>query len=322
MPYNIAVIGGGQLGSRHLQALASLETPCLIHVVDPSPDARTLAEERFRAVEAKAEHQLELLESTAALPSQLDLVILATTANIRLAILQDVLSRTAVANWLLEKVLFQNLDDYAAAAVLFGAQANVWVNCAQRLWPFFIELKHRFGGDPALELQVIGSNWGLGCNAVHNTDIAQFLWDAPLTHQARLDSQVIDSKRSGFKEFTGCLETLSATGGMVRQISYAHGDAPFTFIATHPSAQMIWNVASGKMMEADEQGGWAWRERTLQAPFQSVLTTQVASAILDGRPCGLPTFADAVPVHMGTLEALLEGARAHGTDFGRICPVT
>jgi predicted dehydrogenase len=44
---NIAIIGAGQIGSRHLQALSYLEEHAVIQVVDPLEQSRKTAEERF-----------------------------------------------------------------------------------------------------------------------------------------------------------------------------------------------------------------------------------------------------------------------------------
>ena len=44
---NIAIIGAGELGSRHLQALAHLEEDATIQVVDSSEESRQITMERF-----------------------------------------------------------------------------------------------------------------------------------------------------------------------------------------------------------------------------------------------------------------------------------
>lgn len=323
MAPTIAVIGSGQLGSRHLQALAALEQPCNIVVVEPSANARQVARDRYLAVQSNERHRLVMLANTSTLPAELDLVIVATTADVRLCIIEDVLRRSKVRNWLLEKILFQRLEDYSIANRLLQDNPAVWVNLGQRLWPFFIELKERFADDPDLELQVIGSNWGLGCNAVHNVDIARFLWSGDLRHHADLDKELIDSKRATFKEFTGAISTMQGAKVRVRQISYAKGDSPFSFVVSHPTVQMIWRVNAGRLYESAANTNWRWSEREMIAPLQSVVTTRLAREMLQGSAdCGLPRFADAVSVHLETIQALLAGAKRNGIYLGNVCPIT
>lgn len=320
---NIAVVGGGQLGSRHLQALARISRTANIFVVDPVEEALQVASERYAAVSQDDRNRLSFLTTTSLLPDHLDLAIVATTADVRLAVIRSILENSTVANWLLEKVLFQNLEEYGTATELLGQyDAPVWVNCAQRMWPFFIELRERFQGDPDLELDVVGSSWGLGSNAVHNADIASWLWSTPLHYKALVDSEIPPSKRPGFREFTGTLEITAEGGGYVRQTSFARGSAPFSFIFKHPTAHAVWNVSAGRMWEACDANGWNWTEREMVAPFQSSLTTDVVNSILSARKCALPTLAETVPVHVGVLEALIKGALAHGVQFGKVCPVT
>ena len=45
--HSIAIIGAGQLGSRHLQAIARLTMPARVYLVDPSDAARDVARQRF-----------------------------------------------------------------------------------------------------------------------------------------------------------------------------------------------------------------------------------------------------------------------------------
>ncbi|MDP3559726.1 MAG: hypothetical protein Q8R79_05210 [Legionellaceae bacterium] len=320
---NISIIGVGQLGSRYLQGLAQVNHPLTIFLVDPSKTALNLAVDRFNSIEHKKSIKLILLQSLEELPDIIDIAIISTTADIRLKVILELAKKKIILNWILEKVLFQNIDDYEFAENFFDSQnSQQWVNCSQRLWPFFIELKDRFSKDHNLQITATGSYWGLGCNAVHNTDIAEFIWGPELSHIASLDKMVLNSKREGFFEFTGLFESHSKAGGVMRQISYAQGKAPFMFTITHPTTHMIWNVTTGKLLESSEITHWQWTEREMIAPFQSQITTQVINAILNEKDCGLPSFKASSSLHRNTLKALLDSAKINGSDFGNSCPVT
>jgi hypothetical protein len=323
MDKKFAVIGAGQLGSRHLQALGKVGGRNEIFIVDPSADSRRVALERFHGFNPDFAGQVAALESPQQLPAELDVAIVATTSNVRLTALKALLQAARFGNLVLEKVLFQDLAHYQEAAVLLqGQMQRTWVNCPQRLWPFFRELRERFGGQSDLEVVAHGSNWGLGCNAIHNADIAAYLWSGALRHQAHLDPVLHDSKRPGFKEFTGELVSRATGGGQVRQVSWANGSAPFRFSALHPTAHLIWDVATGSVMEANTGSNWDWTRREIRAPYQSELTTRIVEDILAGRDCGLPDYKSAANLHMGVLQALLDGARSNGIDLGNTCPVT
>lgn len=319
----VLIIGAGQLGSRYLQGLSGVDYPLNVFLVDPLKSALDVAVERFSTTSPKNFIQLTSLHTIEELPIEIDLAIVTTTANVRLKVIQDLVCRKQVKNWILEKILFQNILEYEIAEQLFKTQySKQWVNCAQRVWPFFIELKKHFSNDPDLLILATGSNWGLGCNAVHNTDLAEFLWGSELHHAARFDDVVQQSKRPGFLEFTGSFETHARGGGLLRQASYSQGNRPFGFSVIHPLFHKIWNLSAGKLFESSESTEWKWVEREMVAPLQSEITSQIVTAIFEGKKCGLPSFESSVSLHRETLQTLLDAARHSGHDFGKVCPVT
>jgi ubiquinone/menaquinone biosynthesis C-methylase UbiE len=50
---NIAVVGAGQIGSRHLQALSLIDREARLQIVDPSSQSLATAKERFETVNPK-----------------------------------------------------------------------------------------------------------------------------------------------------------------------------------------------------------------------------------------------------------------------------
>jgi ornithine cyclodeaminase/alanine dehydrogenase-like protein (mu-crystallin family) len=43
----LVIVGAGNIGSRHLQALKLVKTPLKIHVIDPSMNALKISKERY-----------------------------------------------------------------------------------------------------------------------------------------------------------------------------------------------------------------------------------------------------------------------------------
>ena len=57
--YKIFIIGAGQIGSRHLQALRAVRIPLKISVIDPSTESLDLAKQRYEEMpKGKIEHQV------------------------------------------------------------------------------------------------------------------------------------------------------------------------------------------------------------------------------------------------------------------------
>lgn len=323
MKKKIGLIGAGQLGSRHLQGLGSLGENVEVFVVDPSNESLNMSLERHRQVDTGLTQSIHLLNQITSLPKNLDLVIVATTSDVRHKILIDLLLHAEVKNLILEKVLFQNLDEYHKVLGLKLLEGvNVWVNLAQRLWPFFIDIKKNYYNDPCLDIHISGSQWGLGCNSVHNVDIASFLWAGDLQTTAILDKDLLPSKRPQFVEFSGEVCTKSENGGCIKQVCYSRGDAPFVISATHPEFKVHWDVSNGIKYSSNKNNGWIFEPQECIAPYQSNLTTTFVNDIFNNGTCGLPLLEESCRIHVQTIKALLLSASNEGHDFGNTCPIT
>ena len=300
---NVAVIGAGQLGSRHLQGLSKLVQDCTLHIVDPSDSS--IAEARKRISEIKLAKPKKVCShySPETLPASVELAIIATTSDTRLAAMKSLCSSSSAQFLILEKVLFQNPSHFVEARKLLESQSiKCWVNCPRRANFEYSELRDFFGGEPLTFMAVNGGGWGLGCNAIHFLDLlaffsgrTEFSFDTSL-----LDRETRYGKREGFIEISGTLRgdcsgisfaLRSAWGGKGRHIISLYSDT--------------------KVAVIDEIGSKVWRinEDTSECtdfnvPFQSNLTTSLANSILTDGICDLPTYDESLLVHMPFLKAL------------------
>lgn len=326
---NIAVVGAGQLGSRHLQSLASLGRPATVTVLDPSAASLETAHQRFELARTQArvgeEIRVRYEQDIQKMSGDYDIAIVATTADRRRQAIEDMLSVSSVRALLLEKVLFQRRADYAAIHELLMKTGTVaWVNCAQRLWPFFRDLKPRLMDQRNVQILVQGSQWGLGCNAIHNLDLLAFFKREEVDEirlDANFDPGVVPSKRPGFIEFTGTLYAHGKDGFSVGQTSHRDGHAPFVFQIISNELHHIWHVAQNKALIAEAADGWVWREVEVKAPFQSSLTSDVTRRIVDDGDCELPTYTAAAALHLPMLDVFLRHL-ATENGAGEVCPIT
>ena len=105
----ITIVGAGQIGSRHLQALCHLKNPTRIDLVDPSDKSLQVALNRYENAMPTSKQDMELHchNNLNNLPVSLDLVIIATNATVREKALKDLVQKRSIKNLILEKVLFQ-----------------------------------------------------------------------------------------------------------------------------------------------------------------------------------------------------------------------
>ena len=126
--YKLAIIGSGQLGSRHLQGLAKSKLEIEIHVVDPSQRARGVARIRFSEVANEFQKKNILFhKDITELPNELDLVIVSTTANMRRKVIENLLKQKIVKYIILEKVVFQRSDDFLQIQSLLAKNGTTGV---------------------------------------------------------------------------------------------------------------------------------------------------------------------------------------------------
>jgi hypothetical protein len=323
--YRIALIGAGQLGSRHLQGLVRLALQCEIDVVDPSPASLALARQRFSEMpQNPAIRAVRFHNALQALPASLDYVVVATAADVRLAVLQSLLADRQVRFMLLEKVLFQRLDDYyVAQALLASGKVQAWVNCTRRLFPIYGEVQSFFAGEQLRYFQVMGGAWGLGCNSVHFVDLLGLLTGRTPTAISTdgLDPGLIPSKRSNFMEFTGVLRGRM-DDVFFELASLADSSARMLMTLRSESRTCVLDETGGRAFFLDTGRQASWDSREFVIPFLSQLSTSIAERILIEGACDLATFDESKAYHLPLLDALGDhAARALGTPAG-FCPVT
>src|SRR3989344_7830450 len=226
--FKVYVIGTGQIGSRHLQALKGVRMPLDITVVDPSEQSLAVAKQRYEEMpQGKCRHTIKYIQKIHT-SWNIDLVIIATTSDMRAKAIKDVLRNNKVRYFVLEKILFDKKSDYQAVEKIFTKlKIKAWVNCPRRVRPIFKKIKKELTGR-VISLRGTGSQWGLACNTVQFLDLVSYLTGdndyAVDTH--RLDKKILQSKRRGFLEISGTLCANFKNGSYCELTSYVSGNAP------------------------------------------------------------------------------------------------
>lgn len=306
---DIAIVGLGNLGSRHLQGLASCGLPLRICLYDPLPDSLARARERWVEV-GGPESPHQLVEGQF---SEYQLAIIATTADARPDAIGDLARRARVGAWLVEKPVSQSRDGSAwIQRSIAGAPA--WVNLPRRLIPWHQQIAARMQAlARPLRVRVWGGAWGLTCNALHFVDMVRVWTGAEATEVSvsGLDAQWHASKRPGYFEVFGTLQVWYSDGTELI-LESCEGDAPHLIDVT--SGRVQWRISEkdGVLLKAGEV------EISGRMVFQSGLTGDVAQAILCGHPIALPTLADVARVEGLLLDALIPHRAACGGPSHRL----
>jgi len=302
----IAVIGIGNLGLRHLESLVKSEGNYKLFAVEPFENNLSIAIKYFDEIrQNQIVHEVSFLQSVEELPHKIDVVIVATGANVRLKIIRDLLASKKVGSLVLEKVLFQKISDYyECAEILEQANTKTYVNCPMRSYEAYRNIKSFFGDDTPVSMSVSGADWSMGCNAVHYFDLFAFFTGTPAAEiTLDLDKKMKESKRFGYIEFTGMMKGISANGQITLQS-----------IENASLGKTILLFAKDKYCIVDEHAryyilGAAGAEvemKPFRMPYQSELTAPVVKEILESGTCTLSSYAESAAVHIPVIEALMQ----------------
>jgi hypothetical protein len=324
--YRVLLVGAGQLGSRHLQGLALIDVPVIIDVVDPFEPSLRTAQDRYLEVPINsnvlATNFFTRLDQA---PSDVDLCIVATNADVRFDIVKRLLDRCTVRNFLLEKVLFSRKDHYGIIGDLLRLrQIPTYVNCVRRLVPFYKELKDKLAGQSKIEFEFAGSNWGLGCNSIHMIDLFAFLTGDPdiSFDQISLDKEVLQSKRAGFYEFTGTITGTSKNGHSIKMKSSKEPGPPDRLSIRAGSLVITVEESMGRASILGNGIPLGAEQIQVSIPYQSQLTGIVASEILKSGRCSLTRYEESARLHLPLLDVFIGHLRqVIGADYD-FCPIT
>lgn len=322
---NIAIVGAGQLGSRHLQALALLESSACIYVSDPSQVALDVAKERLEQVVRGNHLNVVFCHEIPETEIRFDVAIIATNADVRRQVVERLLNVCQVSSLVLEKVLFQNVDDYEVVKRLLRRnEVNAWVNCPRRMWESYNWLKAKIDGQKLLCIFVHGSNWGLGCNSIHMIDLVAFLSGKTqyTISSQRLFPGSVQAKRKGFVEFSGCLDGAFADGPIFSFYSGPSGNVPTIIEVVTETSRFIIKEDEQKAWYAEESRNWNWLEFDFVVPYQSKLTNLLVEELTVGGGCRLPDYEESAALHVPLISALQAHLAKNEPKWGKFCPIT
>ena len=321
---HIAIIGTGQLGSRHLQGLAKLEQEIDLSVIDPAPMALQTAWSLYHEIpENPIIKSVNFMDSIDQLKDSIEFAIIATNADVRRDVIETLVTTKNVNYLILEKIAFQSVKDFQVViSFLEEKKIKAWVNCSRRMFSFFQELKKRTMEESKVSLTVEGSNWGLACNAIHMLDLLAFLTGQIYfkVDEANLDSKIYDSKRKGF--LGGRLLAKSERGDTLELTDERDQDIPFRIFISFDGVEIEIDQIRGLAFEYPEGRRELSEEKPFHVPLQSELTGIQVKEILQTGNSRLTSLHESYLLHRPILEAFnlhLERVLKRKVD---LCPIT
>lgn len=324
----VLIVGCGELGSRHLQAVATLPQVREIEVVDPRPEALAVGRQRLEEVSDRqpatsVRWSTSLTEATRGG----DLCILATQAQGRCQLIREIAERLGYRHFLLEKLVGQSVQELEELLAFVNARGiSAWVNFKTRAYPIHQRIKQRLDPDDPILFSAVGGNHGLANNGVHTADLFAFYDGATRIELvgASVDPVLHPSKRGPHVfDLSGTLQGATEKGSHFT-LSYArdHVQSEQLAISTRRYRCLVdhmhrWAVESDPTTE----GGW--RPVPFEGNLQvSQMTKVFATDILTSGCCALPTLEESMVAHRFILGALQPAFSRLLERTVELCPVT
>ena len=300
---NIAVIGAGNIGRRHLQALSHLSnSDYTLFSVDPCREALELAMQMYNEVKTINSPVLQQSDHIANHPEEFFTVIIATNSKHRYLVFNTLLENK-IKYIIFEKVLFQHCEEYKEVKnILRNSQIKSWVNCWRRVVPFYQDLKKKYENDKLISCRVNGNTWGVASNAIHFIDLMSYLTDSTEYKFTNDNINVIKSKREGYYEFIGTLEGIFG----IKKI-------PFTFTSHDEddciTCEVNLNLKKNTITINDDEEWWIENssgnkseKQKMDIPFQSDMTQCHIIDLAENGNCKLTPFEISSNLHLPMID--------------------
>lgn len=322
--YNVAVIGCGNLGSRHLQALKLTKKSLAIIACEPDKNARAVSLDRFKQVSDNGfKKELIFLENYENLAGNFDLIIIATNSVNRFIIAKWILQNIDVRFIILEKVAFQSINEIDMLLELLSHRpVKVWVNCPRRMYGFYKDLKTRISGRRSINMIEKGMEWGMACNTIHFLDLYQFLTGFTNCEydNEKLIEKSFNSKRMGYTEFYGSVEFFTNKGKLTLECE--KGESAYDQIIISTEEEYIEINENTKHAIIMSNGKQDTIHISMDIAYQSNLTNVVMEQLIDTEECELCTYEESAYLHKVMLSCFLNHINKYSSEEVTKCPIT
>ena len=323
---NILLIGCGEIGSRHLQGLSQSNIDIDITICDPSNISISKAKDRFNEMPINSRiKSLNYHRSINNISKKYDLVIIATTSENRRNLIINLLNKTKIKYFIIEKVAFQCNEDFKYVLDLFNRKKiKAWVNCPNRAFDSYKKIKKIAENKSKLSLKVNGGNWGLGSNLIHYIDLFSFLCseDQIKIDTRYLDKNIYPSKRKGFVEFSGSIIAKTNKGDVLFANDDINSTRPVVLELCYENLRIIILESENKARIQQQKNEWLWEDIEFQITNQSSMTNNLLYQIIEMGYCDLASFEKSYQLHKLIINSFNQHISLIKGEKINICPIT
>lgn len=319
----IILIGCGNIGSRHLQALVNLHHNIIIEIVEPNTKAQLLAKSRLKEIKRnKIKHELIWHKSISELKSKGDLVIIATNSENRANLIEKMLKQ-GHKRFLVEKIVCQTSEEYKKILLLIKKfNAKGWVNTNRRYFNSYQKINKYFKNSKYIQMSIFSEGSVLGTQAIHYLDL--FCWLAK-EKQIKLDGEFLSKKLlrnkrgKNYVEFSGNITGSTKSGSCVSLKFSNYGNESYQIKIYDGEKFININELKDKAYSVNHDG-----VKYFKFKFEHVsnLTTKIVKDILTNDDCLLPSLKNSYEIHKELFRIFNQHLKRILKTDVKLCPIT
>jgi len=316
----VILIGCGNIGSRHLQALVKLPYEIDIQIVDPNENSQKLAKSRLNETEFKRSNFNLTWHSSIENITESNVVILATPSINRVELVEQLL-KIGNRKFLIEKMVCQSANEFNHLLSMTNShKAKVWVNASRRYYNSYQKIFTSIKANSPINLSIHAGNMGLGSNAIHFLDL--FSWitknESFRLNGDFLDTKIQENKRGiEYKEFSGTIMGKSSNNSIISINFSQENDLPVYVNFFDNKNTLIIDETKERILELPSN-----ISREFKVEFQSNLTTKIVKDIFEKDNSLLPTLEESKIAHFELFRIFNNHIKKITNDEVEKCPIT
>ena len=324
MVKTIILVGCGNIGSRHLQAIARLSYSIQVYVIEPNDSAQNLAKLRLKEITYdETNHEFFWYKSVNELKKTGDLVVVATNSVGRVDLILDLINK-GNTRFLVEKVVCQSVSEYNRLLEKINeSNGKGWVNTTPRCFKSYHTIKELLQGERVICFSVkTNSKNGLGTNAVHYIDLLSWLVEDNkiiLNGESLLDELLPNKRGQNFKEFSGTIIGTVKNGSSL-SITFLPNLNDETVLEI--SANRLKIVIDETNEKITMYGNTKDYNLEFNYEYVSSTSTHIIDSILKNDKCLLPTLNELLNAHSELFRIFNAHINKLSKEDVELCPIT
>jgi len=320
----IILMGCGNVGSRHLQALAKLSYDIDVDIVEPNKESQKIAKSRLNEISYdESNHNFFWHENINDLQNESDLVIDATLSIGRVDRLIQLLKQ-GHSRFLIEKMVCQSVDEYKLLLdSMKDFNAKGWVNTNPRCFKSYQKIKKHLNNSETLHFSVLASETaGLGTNAIHYIDLFSWLsndYKIKLNGDFLMNKLLPNKRGESLKEFAGSIIGSVDSGSFLAISFLPTYNGPVVVNISGSTNHFIIDETNEKIVALNKKVDDEWE---FKFEHVSDLTTTIIKDILDKGKCMLPTLEDSFYAHAELFRVFNTHIKKLLNYDLKLCPIT